>query len=94
LLIGTANHFTDDAESFLFLGGFLIFMGLAMALRLAMSGKKPIEYDENEPFEVRIGKRFSELDRAFLSSFKWAPRVLFGLAAISLFVSLVYFLAS
>ena len=94
MLTGTANHLTEDAKTFLILGGFLIFMGLAMAMRLAISGKKPIEYDENDPFEVRFAKRFLEFDRAFISSFKWAPRVLFGLAAISLFISLVYFLAS
>jgi hypothetical protein len=59
-----------------------------------ITGKTPLEYDEKDPFEVEYAKKFIAADRKYQSSFKWAPRVMFALGAISLVVALAYFLAS
>ena len=94
MLISTANQLKGNAESFLFLGCFLVFLGIAIAFRVSITGKTPLEYDEKDPFEVEYAKRFIAADRKFQSSFKWAPRVMFSLGASSLVVALVYYLAS
>lgn len=94
MIISTANQQNGYAESFLILGSFLIFLGIVIAFRMGITGKAPLEYDEKDPFEVEYAKKFIAADRKYQSSFKWAPRVMFCLGAISLVVALVYFVVS
>jgi hypothetical protein len=94
LIISTTNQLNGNAESFLILGCFLIFLGIAIAFRMGITGQAPLEYDEKDTFEVEYAKKFIAADRKYQSSFKWAPRVMFCLGAISLVVALAYFVAS
>jgi hypothetical protein len=90
----TANQLKGNAESFLILGCFLIFLGIAIAFRMGITGKAPLKYDEKDPFEVEYAKHFIAADRKYQSSFKWAPRVMFCLSAVSLEEAFAYFVAS
>ena len=93
-MVGNANRFSGTSEIFLIFGCFAIFAGIAMALRLSMTPKKPVEIDESDPIEVKFFKGFLEVDRNFMSAFRYAPRILFCLGALLLIVSLTLYIIS